>query len=464
MRFSDSTDGTTCETVTEELSTDYLGPASTILPGTFSRLGVAGTKALGDALLPDLDSEEMRLLEAVANLDESQFELLGHLTRLTPEGWDALALHLEADGGAQIADDGTVGPPKALSDSEDATGPSPREVLGDGTNVIDIYNLLTTANINLRVGDRNVKSALDHIDNDLGFLAKSNLISLRSGPGSLVNALDHIDNDLGFLTKSNLISLRSGPGSLVNALDHIDNDLGFLTKSNLISLRSGPGSLVNALDHIDNDLGFLTKSNLISFRSGPGSLVNALDHIDNDLGFLTKSNLISFRSGPGSLVNALDHIDNDLGLLYEIPGRDGEPAANVKQLLERMDQSLGLLHDIPVRPAAASLGPTIGARDNATDSSGLAVDPIRKDMHRRNVREMLTRMDTDLGSLLLRNAPSQEVVETLQTIVTQYRTLDTTVVDRLRVLFSGDPLDPNTPDLLLPPWKRPRGRSNCTDT
>lgn len=102
LRFLDSTDGTTCETVTEELSTDYLGPASKALPGKFSRLGVAETKALGDAALPDLDSEDMRLREAVANLDEHQFQLLKSLTRLTPDGWEDLASHLEADGGALI--------------------------------------------------------------------------------------------------------------------------------------------------------------------------------------------------------------------------------------------------------------------------------------------------------------------------------------------------------------------------
>ncbi len=289
LRFSDSTDGTTCETVTEELSTDYLGPASTLLPGTFSRLGVAGTKALGDALLPDLNSEEMRLLEAVANLDESQFQMLRALTRLTPEGWDALASHLETEGGAQIADEGSVGPPGKSSDNTKAE---------KAISIGDVHGILVAQDVQL--------------------------------------------------------------------------------------------------DGQDN-----------------GNYKTPLSLIYN---LLVGRNVALAGKEPHNFKIALSEIDNDLELLRGIPGREGEEATNVKNLLARMDQSLGLLHDIPVRPAAASLGPTIGAHDNATESSGLAVDPIRKDMHRTNVREMLTRMDTDLGNLLTSRLDS-EVISGLETLV-----------------------------------------------
>ena len=216
LRFADSTDGTTCETVAEELSTDYLGPASTILPGAFSRLGVAGTKALGDALLPDLDSEEMRLLEAVANLDDNQFELLESLTRLTPDGWEALASHLEEEGAAFTDADGDVVPLQALSDQEKTLEPSSSKAIGD--NIKDVYDLLKLNNLTLLKNSDakpfpgNFETALERINNDT--LRAFNLLKApdvtlpgewskqvrpSNEKGNFKTALNRIHNDLGLL-------------------------------------------------------------------------------------------------------------------------------------------------------------------------------------------------------------------------------------------------------------------------
>ena len=101
LRFWDSDDAAACETVTEELSTEYLGPATAPLQQTFSRLGLADASGLDDSLLPDPNPEQMRLLEVVANLDDNQFEFFKSLTGLTPDAWEDLASHLDTTEAAQ---------------------------------------------------------------------------------------------------------------------------------------------------------------------------------------------------------------------------------------------------------------------------------------------------------------------------------------------------------------------------
>ena len=101
LRFSDSDDAAACETVTEELSAEYLGPVTAPLEKKFSQLGSAAPSGLHDPLLPGPNSEYVRFLEAVSNLDENQFQLLRGLTRLTPDAWEDLASHLDTTEAAQ---------------------------------------------------------------------------------------------------------------------------------------------------------------------------------------------------------------------------------------------------------------------------------------------------------------------------------------------------------------------------
>ena len=113
VRFWNSAAGTTCETIQQDISTDHLGRASLLAQQKFSQLGVTEGGLADGREFPDIDPADLALLESMANLDDHQFQLLQRLTRLTPDGWDALAFHVETVGGAQIGADGSVHPPSA---------------------------------------------------------------------------------------------------------------------------------------------------------------------------------------------------------------------------------------------------------------------------------------------------------------------------------------------------------------
>ena len=205
VQFRDSATETECETVWQEISTNYLGRASTLPGPGFSQLGLTQERIASGRELPEVDPADLALLERISNLDDTQFELLIRLTKIQPAEWPTLTQYLDTEGRVHIAKDGTLGPPRAAL----TTGPSPVNFTID-----DIYNLLT--NITYRGATRE-------------FLGET-FLAIGKVDDFFAKRLDFIDGRLqgvqeAFVDRSKM--LFDGTGSLL--LDAAEGVPEFLT-------------------------------------------------------------------------------------------------------------------------------------------------------------------------------------------------------------------------------------------
>ena len=161
VRFWDSASETECQTVRQDISTNHLGRSATLRLHKFSRMGLTQEGISGGWEFPELDPDDLALLERISNLDDTQFELLTRLIRVQPADWRTLTQYLETEGEVHIARDGTLGPPRAAL----TTGPSPIKAT---TN--QIFGLLNA--IAYRGAVRNIKGTFTAMGNTDNYLVE----------------------------------------------------------------------------------------------------------------------------------------------------------------------------------------------------------------------------------------------------------------------------------------------------